>query len=112
MNDLDAIVRLLELAPHPEGGFYRETYRAEAVLPRAALGPRFVGDRAASTAIYFLVPRGSFSALHRIASDEVWHHYAGAPLEVLSILPDGVSKGSPSSICARKATSGLSNLNL
>ena len=89
MTDLDAIVRLLELAPHPEGGFYRETYRAEAVLPQAALGPRFAGDRAASTAIYFLVPRGSFSALHRIASDEVWHHYAGAPLEVVSILPDG-----------------------
>jgi predicted cupin superfamily sugar epimerase len=87
--DLETIVATLGLAPHPEGGFYRETYRAPLVLPRDALGAAFGGDRHASTAIYFLVPRGTFSALHRIAADEVWHHYAGAPLEVVAILPDG-----------------------
>lgn len=84
MRPLDAedpleIARLLDLAPHPEGGFYRETYRATTLVET----PR--GPRAASTAIYFLVPRGTFSALHRIASDEVWHHHAGAPLRVVAI---------------------------
>lgn len=88
-KSLDEVVRLLELAPHPEGGFYRETYRAPDVIPHGALAPRYSGPRAASTAIYFLLPAGSFSALHRIASDEVWHHYAGAPLEVVSLVPGG-----------------------
>ena len=87
--DRDEVVRLLALVPHPEGGFYRETYRAAELLPQAALPRGFGGARAVSTAIYFLVPQGSFSALHRIASDEVWHHYAGAPLEVIAIFPDG-----------------------
>lgn len=75
----------LGLLPHPEGGFYRETYRAAEVLPHDALGAQHTGARHASTAIYFLVTAGSFSALHRIASDEVWHFYAGHPLEVVSI---------------------------
>jgi uncharacterized protein len=76
---VDDLVRTLGLVPHPEGGFYRETYRAE----RAVETPH--GLRPASTAIYFLVPGDAFSALHRIASDELWHHYAGAPLRVVQI---------------------------
>ncbi len=64
------IVRLLELAPHPEGGHFRETFR----------DPRGVGGRAASTAIYFLLARGERSHWHRIDAVEVWHFYAGAPL--------------------------------
>jgi uncharacterized protein len=80
----DDLVRRLALVPHPEGGFYRETYRATTLVDT----PR--GPRAASTAIYFLVTPGSFSALHRIASDEVWHFYAGDPLDVVSIDPHGV----------------------
>jgi predicted cupin superfamily sugar epimerase len=87
---IEEIVRLLGLAPHPEGGFYRETYRAPLVLPHEAIAATHGGARAASTAIHFLVPRGSFSALHRIASDEVWHFYAGAPLEIVEISPSGV----------------------
>lgn len=79
------LTEALGLLPHPEGGFYRETYRAHDLLPQEALGTRHSGPRAASTAIYFLVTAGSFSALHRIASDEVWHFYAGHPLEVISI---------------------------
>jgi predicted cupin superfamily sugar epimerase len=74
----DEVIRLLELSPHPEGGFFRETFRAEA-LPFALLER---GVRAASTAIYFLLRRGDFSAIHRVRSDEAWHHYAGAPLEL------------------------------
>lgn len=81
----------LELLPHPEGGFYRETYRAAGVLDASAL-PRHGGARAYATAIYFLVTEGSFSALHRIASDELWHFYAGAPLEIVTLDPEGVRR--------------------
>jgi predicted cupin superfamily sugar epimerase len=66
------VVRLLDLAPHPEGGFYRETFRAAAAE----------GGRGASTAIYYLLREGDVSAWHRVDADEVWHHYAGAPLEL------------------------------
>jgi predicted cupin superfamily sugar epimerase len=64
------IARLLELAPHPEGGHFRETFR----------DPRLAGGRAASTTIYFLLARGERSHWHRIDAVEVWHFYAGAPL--------------------------------
>ncbi len=72
----------LNLAPHPEGGFFRETYRASLTLPRPALPPAFHGDRSASTAIYFLLEAGGFSAFHRIASDEMWHFYTGCALSI------------------------------
>jgi hypothetical protein len=65
------IIRLLDLAPHPEGGYYRETFRD----PR-----RIEGGRAASTAIYFLLPAGAVSAWHRVDAAEIWHFHAGAPL--------------------------------
>jgi predicted cupin superfamily sugar epimerase len=79
----EELIRALDLAPHPEGGFYRETYRAKETVST----PR--GPRAASTAILFLVVRGSFSALHRIASDEVWHFHLGAPLRIVCLREDG-----------------------
>lgn len=69
----DEIVRLLDLAPHPEGGFYRETFR----------DARAKGGRAASTAIYFLLPGGAPSRWHRVDAAEGWHHYAGAPLDLM-----------------------------
>ncbi len=71
----------LGLQPHPEGGFYRETYRSALVLPGNVL-PHHAGPRACATAIYFLMPRGTFSALHHIASDELWHFHLGAPLTI------------------------------
>lgn len=82
-------IAALALAPHPEGGWFRETYRASDVLPRAHLPARFGGPRAVSTAIYFLLRRGEFSALHRIRSDEIWHLYAGGPLGLTLLYPDG-----------------------
>jgi hypothetical protein len=78
----------LSLEPHPEGGWYRQTYRAPLILARAAL-PGYAGDRAASTAIYFLLAGDQFSALHRLRSDEVWHFYAGSGLVVHVIEPGG-----------------------
>jgi hypothetical protein len=81
-------IERLNLEPHTEGGWYRQTYRAPLVLPRSAL-PGYAGDRAASTAIYFLLAADQFSALHRLRSDEVWHFYAGSALVVHVIAPGG-----------------------
>jgi predicted cupin superfamily sugar epimerase len=66
------VIRLLELAPHPEGGHFREIFR----------DPRVVEDRAASTAIYFLLARGERSHWHRVDAAEVWHFYAGAAVSL------------------------------
>ncbi|NRG17090.1 cupin domain-containing protein [Rhizobiales bacterium] len=75
---LDQVVKLLEMRPHPEGGFYRETFR-DSECDEAG--------RAASTAIYYLLPGGEVSAWHRVGAVEIWHWYAGGPL-VLSIAGD------------------------
>ncbi len=73
----------LGLEPHPEGGYYLETYRAAQSLQT----PR--GERPASTAIIFLVTEGSASRLHRLSSDELWVYQGGLPLELVTIAPDG-----------------------
>ena len=75
----EAVVAMLGLTPHPEGGFYRETFR----------DPRTVDGRSVSSAIYFLLPSGRASRWHRIDAAEVWHHYAGAPLDLSLIDPAG-----------------------
>ena len=80
-----AIVERLSLSPHPEGGFFRETFRARERLE----GVRGGQARAASTAIYFLLPASAFSAFHVVSSDEAWHWYDGDPLELHVIAPTG-----------------------
>jgi predicted cupin superfamily sugar epimerase len=77
----DEIMEKLGLTPHPEGGFYRETYRSRHIIEAGGRG-----KRAAATAVLFLVTAESFSAMHRLASDEIYHFHAGDPLEML-ILP-------------------------
>jgi hypothetical protein len=72
MDSADDIIRLLGLRPHPEGGHFRETFRDE----------RYLEGRAASTAIYFLLAAGERSHWHRVDAAEIWHFYAGAPLEL------------------------------
>jgi predicted cupin superfamily sugar epimerase len=83
LRDRDVIASL-GLVPHPEGGFFSETFRSSATVD-APVGAR----RAASTAIYFLLRAGDFSAFHTVRSDEVWHHYLGASLELHTIDPSG-----------------------
>jgi predicted cupin superfamily sugar epimerase len=78
-------VRALGLKEHPEGGYFRETYRAEMKVD----APGFEGRRSAGTAIYYLLESGQFSAFHRIKSDEIWHFYAGSPLAV-HMIQDGI----------------------
>jgi len=86
----DSVAKIIEklgLKPHPEGGFFAETFRSplQITLPDGRI-------RSASTAIHFLLPVGTFSALHRVASDEVWHYYDGEPLELTTITPEGELK--------------------
>ncbi len=86
---VEELIRLHDLKPHPEGGYYKETYRAPALCERSALPPGFKGDRNFSTAILFLLPGGATSKLHRIPADEMWHFYLGDPLTVVQISPRG-----------------------
>ncbi len=82
-------IEALRLERHPEGGWYRETYRSHETVSRAALPTRFAGDRAFSTAIYFLLDGDDFSALHRIEQDEVFHFYDGGGLTIHQIDSEG-----------------------
>jgi uncharacterized protein len=82
-------IEKLQLEAHPEGGYFRQTYRSDVMIAREALPAGFAGARAASTAIYFLLEGENFSAFHRLRSDEVWHFYAGDPLVVHVISPEG-----------------------
>ena len=90
----EAWIKELELEPHPEGGFYRETYRAGEILPASALPSRYAGRRPFSTAIYFLLRSGEVSRFHRLRSDELWHFYDGSPLR-LHILGRGGGYSAP-----------------
>jgi predicted cupin superfamily sugar epimerase len=78
----------LHLQAHPEGGFYRETYRSQEFIPYHGLPERFSADRNVSTAIYFLLRSQDRSLFHRIKSDEMWHFYAGSSLSIF-VLKDG-----------------------
>ncbi len=71
-----------QMNAHPEGGYFAETYRASENIPQTALPARFKGDRSFSTSIYFLLESHHISALHRIASDEMWHFYTGCALNI------------------------------
>lgn len=83
-------IKKLGLVPHPEGGFYRETYRSSDSIPRSALPAGFNGERSVSTSIYYLLQGLQVSRLHRIQSDEIWHHYAGDDLKLISVDPGGL----------------------
>jgi hypothetical protein len=85
------VIDALRLKPHPvEGGFFRETYRSELMLPQTVL-PFNAGPRSIGTAIYYLLTPDTVSAMHRLPTDEVFHFYLGDPVEMLQLLPDGQS---------------------
>jgi uncharacterized protein len=87
--DAKTIIRQLGLQTHPEGGFYRETYRCKEQIAAAALPARYGKDRSISTAIYYLLTPDSFSAMHRLQSDEVFHFYVGDPVTMVQLHADG-----------------------
>jgi predicted cupin superfamily sugar epimerase len=83
------LIQMYQLQSHPEGGWYKETYRSQESIAANALPARFTGDRNFSTAIYFLLEPGNFSAFHKIKSDECWHFYLGQTLLIYVITPAG-----------------------
>ena len=90
MLTVETLCRTLGLVPHPvEGGYFAETYRSVEQLPASGLPSRYGAARAASTAIYYLLTPDTFSAMHRLASDEIFHFYRGDPVEMLHLHPDG-----------------------
>lgn len=90
MPSAEQLISLLELRPHPrEGGFFCETYRADESLSAELLPARYGAARSVGTAIYYLLTPNTFSTLHRLASDEIFHFYLGDPVEMLQLTPDG-----------------------
>jgi predicted cupin superfamily sugar epimerase len=86
------IIRSLNLKPHPiEGGFFRETYRSMSLVPALALPPSYGGTtgRSFGTAIYYLLTPQTFSELHRLPTEEVFHFYLGSPVRMLQLFEDG-----------------------
>lgn len=84
------IIRKLGLEPlEPEGGLYRETYLSPETVAGNALPPRYGGDRRFSSAIYYLLRKGTVSAMHRLRSDEVYHFYLGDPVQLLTVTTTG-----------------------
>ncbi|MBO6620841.1 MAG: cupin domain-containing protein [Balneola sp.] len=89
MRRIEQLIELLNLQKHPEGGYFKETYRSEGVIPSEVLKDGIDGDRNYCTGIYFLLTSDNFSAFHRIKQDEMCHYYEGSPLTVHMIDKEG-----------------------
>jgi hypothetical protein len=87
MNKIQNIIKRLKLEPHPEGGYFKETYRSAGEINQ--LNANYQGKRNYSTCIYYLLTSDAFSAFHRIKQDEIWHFYDGSPVNLHQISPDG-----------------------
>ena len=87
---MEDLISTLKLEPHPEGGFFRETYRCKNEIPMEHLVGNYSGNRDLSTCIYFLLASDNFSAFHRIKQDEIWHFYHGSPVRLHMISAEGV----------------------
>lgn len=82
-------IEKLQMQKHPEGGYYKETYRSSGVIHQESLPVVMTGSRNYCTGIYFLLENGNFSAFHRIRSDEMWHFYSGTAIEILYFDEEG-----------------------
>lgn len=89
MKKLEKIIKKLDLKPHPEGGYFKETYRSSGSINLESLDRAYSGDRNYSTCIYFLLTSENNSAFHRIKQDEIWHFYDGSPIKLHTISEDG-----------------------
>jgi uncharacterized protein len=93
MISADEIIKKLGLEPLPmEGGYYIQTYRANEMIPKSALPDRYSSNKSFGTAIYYLLTPDTFSALHRLPTDEIFHFYLGDPVTILELYQDGTSK--------------------
>lgn len=89
-NHKQQLIDALSLKPHPEGGYYSETYRSTVNVPMHEQTEAFDGPRSLLTGIYYMMGAGDFSAFHRLKSDEMWHFYDGCPILIHMIYPDGL----------------------
>lgn len=89
MDTIDTIIKRLELLPHPEGGFYKETYRSKETINSSSLPESYLSNRNYATSIYFLLTSDNFSAFHRIKQDEIWHFYKGSPISLHILTKEG-----------------------
>lgn len=107
------LVKKLGLEKHPEGGYFKQTYRSDAIVSVAG----YDGPRNISTAIYYLLASDQFSAFHRMKSDEIWHHYAGGSITLYAINADGklsrirISRGGSPQAVIRAGTWFAASLN-
>lgn len=85
----ETLIKTLNLEPHPEGGFFKETYRSEGSIPAEALPATFGSRRHYATGIYFLLTSEAFSAFHKVRQDEMWHFYLGQPITLHQLNPNG-----------------------
>ena len=92
MVTAEELIRLLGLNPHPEGGYFSEVWRSPERLAVNALPPRYSGSRSLSTSIYYLITPESFSRMHRLRSDEIFHFLQGDPVEMLLLLPKSAAR--------------------
>ena len=92
METAEQIIEMLGLKRHPTCGFVAETYRSRQQIPRQALPASYEGSRPFGSVLYFLVTPEAQIRLHRIHSDQMYHHYLGGPLEVLLLYPDGTGE--------------------
>tara|TARA_R110002096_G_scaffold28203_10_gene85652 strand:- start:6286 stop:6807 length:522 start_codon:yes stop_codon:yes gene_type:complete len=89
-NSIENIIKELRLEPHPEGGYFKETYRSLGEITEESLEIDYEGNRNYSTCIYFLLTSDNFSAVHRIKQDEIWHFYDGSPISLHMISELGI----------------------
>ena len=89
MRNVNYWIEKLKLTRHPEGGWYREVYLSEDIVPQTGLPAGFRGERSFSTSIYYLLEEKDFSAFHRIKSDEIWHYYGGTSAIELILIEHG-----------------------
>ncbi|MCK4765661.1 MAG: cupin domain-containing protein [Candidatus Aminicenantes bacterium] len=90
MTKAEEIIKTLKLEKHPvEGGYFLETYRSAQKISGANLPPGYEGEHSLSTAIYFMLTPQTFSEMHRLPGDEIFHFYGGSPVEMLQLFPDG-----------------------
>lgn len=88
----EELVRVLDLSPHPEGGWFRETYRSGTPIPAGNLPEAYGGTRSAGTAILYLLTDDAFSSMHRLRGEEMFHFYLGDPVEMFQLKADGTGE--------------------
>lgn len=89
MKEAQRWIEELELEPHPEGGYFRETFVSSDEIPTDHLGRNYSGPRKAYTLIYYLLKSGQVSKFHRLKSDEIWLYHAGSTLDIHVLDTDG-----------------------